>query len=177
MSERIIPAAMDLRTLQFEIEQFLFHEADLLDSHRYDQWLELFTDDIRYLMPVRTNTTDTGGRITGENGVPLFDEDMQSLRMRISRLKDPTAWAETPPSRTRRIIGNIMLAPEKSGEIRVRSNFIVFKLRGDRHRDIFAGSRNDLLRFSEQSTQWRIARRTIALEETVLSAINLSIFF
>ena len=74
-----------------------FHEADLLDSHRYDQWLELFTDDIRYLMPVRTNTTDTGGRITGENGVPLFDEDMQSLRMRISRLKDPTAWAETPP--------------------------------------------------------------------------------
>ena len=37
--------------LRFQAEEFLFAEADLLDSRQYDQWLELLAHDIHYWMP------------------------------------------------------------------------------------------------------------------------------
>src|SRR5690348_1828556 len=44
---------------QFDIEQFYYHEARLLDEHRYADWLELYSDDTRYWMPIReTRTSD-----------------------------------------------------------------------------------------------------------------------
>ena len=41
--------------LKEEIEQFLYREAELLDERRYEEWLELFTEDAHYFMPMRRN--------------------------------------------------------------------------------------------------------------------------
>ena len=38
-----------------EVEQFLYREARLLDERRFHQWLQLFTDDVRYFMAGRSN--------------------------------------------------------------------------------------------------------------------------
>ena len=38
-----------------EVEQFLYREARLLDSRRFREWLELFTEDVRYWMINRAN--------------------------------------------------------------------------------------------------------------------------
>jgi hypothetical protein len=38
---------------QFEVEQFYFDEAALLDAHRYEEWVSLFTDDTHYFVPIR----------------------------------------------------------------------------------------------------------------------------
>ncbi len=39
--------------LHYEVERFYYDEAALLDSHRYDEWLALFSDDAHYFMPIR----------------------------------------------------------------------------------------------------------------------------
>ena len=43
--------------LQHEVEQFLYHEARLLDERKFDDWLALLTDDIHYWMPIRRSTS------------------------------------------------------------------------------------------------------------------------
>ena len=39
--------------LQYEVEQFLYAEAAMLDARRYREWLELIAEDIHYWMPIR----------------------------------------------------------------------------------------------------------------------------
>ena len=96
------PVTADLET-HFAIEQFLHYEARLLDDRKFDDWLELFADDVHYWMPLRTNRTsrelelETGG----PEDLATFDDDITSLRQRVFRLGTGVAWAENPPSRTR----------------------------------------------------------------------------
>ncbi len=52
------------------VEQFLYREARLLDERRFHDWLDLFTDDLRYWMPVRTSRYPKGSR-----AIVILDED------------------------------------------------------------------------------------------------------
>jgi len=164
------------RDLQYEVEQFLFEEADLLDEHRYREWLDLFTDDVRYLVPIRETTTEQ------PDGVPPADElrvahindDKRALQMRLSRLESGLQHSEWPPSRTRRVIGNIRLTASEGDELSVRSNFMLFQSRRETAEFLFVGRRQDRLRRVDGS--WRIARRTVLLDHNVLPR-SLSIFF
>src|SRR5262249_7350220 len=47
--------ALERLLLKQEVEDFLYREAELLDERRYEEWLDLFTDDARYFMPMRRN--------------------------------------------------------------------------------------------------------------------------
>ena len=98
-------------SLRQKIEDFLFLEAELLDDRRLREWLDLFTDDTRYWMPIRYNTLERPATVTEELSQPgegyYFDDDKQSLRIRVERLYAKTAWAEMPPSRTRHLISNV----------------------------------------------------------------------
>ena len=173
-----------------EVEQFLYREARLLDRRQFHEWLELFTDDIHYWMPMRINRYPKSSKalkmmnrdsyadceLTGPNELALLDENKDTLTRRIARLDTGMAWAEDPPSRTRHLITNIEI--EASGtvdEIRVYSNFLVYRTRSETEEEFFVGSRDDLLRRS--GSGWKIARRQIVLDQTVLSAKNISIFF
>ena len=175
---------------QREIEQFLYREARLLDDRQFHRWLDLLTDDLRYLMPMKSNRYHPESRavaaldenqqepreLTQPDELAIMDETKDSLSRRIERLGSGFAWAEDPPSRTRHFISNIEVHPEDAtGEVRVNSNFILYRTRGEKEQDFYVGSREDILRRSANG--WQIAYRRIILDQNVLQAKNVSNFF
>lgn len=173
-----------------DIERFLYREARLLDECKFQEWLELLTDDIRYWMPVmgrRYRASSKGIAIldpdryeerefSTEGELAILDETKDSLARRVARLDTGMAWAEDPPSRTCRIISNIEVCEENSeAEVEVHSNFILYRTRGESEQDIYVGSRRDALRCVRGD--WRIAYRKIILPQNVLSQKNVSNFF
>ncbi len=107
-----------------EVEDFLYHEADLLDQWKLDDWLGLLTEDASYFVPPN-DKPDADHRFT------LFTvaDDIVRLRERIIRLKDPNCHAEFPPSRTRRMISNVRITGVEDGLIAVAANFAIFRHR------------------------------------------------
>ena len=158
-----------------EFLEFLYREADLLDRNRFSDWLALFTDDIRYDMPVRTTQLLSSG--AGFQEVAFFEDNIHSLRTRVRRLETDTAWAETPPSRTRHFVSNVLAAPGAcAGEYALTVNFMVTRSRGDQGYQFFTGCREDTLR-RDAAGQLRISRRRILIDQTVITATNLSVLF
>lgn len=159
------------------VQQFLFKEAQLLDERRFEEWLELFTSDLHYWMPGRFNSGEKGEDGVFKSGdLALFEESKQTLINRVARFRTGLARAEEPPSRTRHLITNVQAERgERAGELRVRSNFLVYRTRLEHDMDTFVGCRDDI--FREVDGHWKIARRTILLDQAVLSASNLSVFF
>src|SRR5262245_58888589 len=107
-----------------EIEQLLYREAYLLDSGLFPEWLELLAPDIRYWGPVRAEVSRKEEKEQEANRLPLFDETKASLSLRLGRLDTALACVESPPTRTRRFVSNIMVEEEANGIVRVNSNFM-----------------------------------------------------
>ncbi len=173
-----------------EVEQFMYREARLLDSRRFDDWLDLLTDDVKYWMPLRSNRYPAyskaisildgsryeEGDISRADELAIMDEDKDSLTRRIRRLDTGMAWAEDPPSRTRHFVSNIEVEPgQRESELKVYSNFIMYRTRGETEEDFYVGSREDVMR--REGGQLRVAYRKIVLDQTVLLAKNVSNFF
>ena len=161
-----------------EVEQFLFYEARLLDSGRFHEWLGLFTDDVHYWMPVRRTRTsnELDQEFTSPGAVAYFDDTKEMLAGRVRKLRTGYSWAEDPPSRTRHVISNIeVIAGEAASELTAYSNFIVYRSRAESEQDFYVGGRQDLLRRVDGGL--KIARRKLTLDQNVLSAKNVSIFF
>jgi 3-phenylpropionate/cinnamic acid dioxygenase small subunit len=165
--------------LQLEIEQYYYHEAELLDDHLYEEWLDLFSGDSRYWMPTRANRNlrEQDKEVSAEGEFALFDDNKKSLSWRVKQMESLAHWAENPRSRTRHLISNVRIAPRKShGEYEVKSNFICYRNRLQDEVDIWAGERIDLLRRDEEQ-ELHIARRKILLDQNVVLSKNLSVFF
>lgn len=162
-------------SLYGDIVEFLYREAELLDGYRFDEWLALLAGDIHYVMPVRTTQFRAAG--AGFHDVAFFDENLISLRTRVQRLQTEFAWAETPPSRTRHFITNVLVdVGEAANEFAVRSNFLITRTRADRGHQMFTGCREDVLR-RDDGNGLKLARRRILVDETVITGTNLSILF
>jgi biphenyl 2,3-dioxygenase beta subunit/benzene/toluene dioxygenase beta subunit len=158
-----------------EIVAFLYREAELLDAYRYEEWVDLFAEDVHYEMPVRTNQVRSSG--SGFQQMTFFDENIVSLRTRVKRLQTDTAWAETPPSRTRHFVSNVLVeAGDKPDEYAVGLCFMLTRTRSDHGYQMFTGRREDVLRRVGDG-QFKIARRRILADQTVLTATNLSVLF
>lgn len=171
------PLDEDIR-LHFEVQRLYTVEAQLLDQHRYADWLELFADDLHYWAPVRTNRLRRQQALAdGAPGeVAIFDETKASLAWRIRRFESGMAWAEDPPSRTRHLITNVAVREgDDPGDYVAESAFLCYRNRLEREVDLYAGGRTDLLRRTEEGALL-IARRTILLDQNVLLAKNISTF-
>lgn len=164
--------------LQHEVEQFYFVEAKLIDDRRFDEWYQLLADDLVYWMPIRRNFQT--GRPADEWGstddIAVFDDDKETIGWRVKRLSSGMAWAEEPPSRTRHLVTNVLIAPKGDDELEVESAFLVYRTRLETQVDYFVGARHDLLR-RDPEHGFQIARRHILLDQSVLLANNISIFF
>ena len=173
-----------------EVEQFLYREARLLDDRRFHEWLQLFTDDVRYFMAGRSNRYPKSSKaiaildagryvesdVTGDDELAILDEDKTTLAARVARLDTGMAWAEDPPSRTRHMISNVEVEPcESEAEVKVYCNFLVYRSRAETEEDFYVGARQDVLR--RVGGAWKIARRRLVLDQAVLTAKNVSIFF
>src|SRR5262245_49314868 len=143
--------------LYSEIVEFLYREAEILDEYRYKDWIALFADDARYVMPVRTTQFRAAG--AGFHDVAFFEDNLASLRTRVERLQTEFAWAERPPSRTRHFVSNILVDPgERADEFAARLNFMVTRTRSDHGHQLFTGRREDLLR-RDDATGFKIVLR------------------
>lgn len=163
----------DPRHLQ--AHQWLVEEAWLLDTQSYEDWLALLTDDVHYLMPVRV-TTALGAGFDTAPGMAHFDEDKYSLSRRVARFLTEHAWTEDPPSRLRHHLSNVRtFATDEPDHLVVESATLLFRSRGD----VLAGAlvsagREDLLRRTADG--WRLARRVILVDDSVIRMQNLAIF-
>ena len=140
-----------------EAEDLLYHEAALLDAWKLDEWLALFSEDAVYRVP-------SNDRPDGDPRSALFTiaDDIHRLRARVRRLQDPNAHAESPPSRTRRMISNVrVVAP-----LQVESNFTVHRFRRGGDVRTYVGRYRHAFTVSGGKT-------CIAVREAVLDAMEL----
>jgi len=142
-----------MATLRERIEDFLFHEAKLIDEHRYDEWLALWTEDCLYWVPCNSDDADPA-----RQAMIIYDNRAR-LDERIYRLTSGAAWAQQPRSRTRRLISNVEVR-ETDGGYAVESNCLIAELRRSRQ-DIFAARILYTLRPAGDS--FRIALKKVLL--------------
>jgi 3-phenylpropionate/cinnamic acid dioxygenase small subunit len=160
--------------LHGRITGFLYHEAELLDTYKFSDWLELLTPEIEYRMPVRTTQFLTDGE--GFQEFEFFNDNMASLTTRVKRLETEFAWAEVPPSRTRHFVSNVIVEEAGDGDgYDVRASFLVTRTRQDLDYQMFTGVRHD--RLVPAGDAFAIAKRTIYVDQTVITATNLSVLF
>jgi 3-phenylpropionate/cinnamic acid dioxygenase small subunit len=169
--------------LKQEIEDFLYLEADLLDDRRYEEWLALVADDVRYWMPMRRNVKfgeEEHEFTRAGQDINWFDEGKETLTRRVKQILTGIHWAEEPVSRISHMVSNIRLVEvnpslEAPAEVTVKCRFLIYRNRVETETDFLVGKREDLLR--RVDGQWNIARRKIVLDQNVLLTKNLTFFF
>ena len=169
--------------LKQAIEEFLYHEVELLDERRYEEWLELLADDVRYWMPMRRNVRfgELEREFTREGlDINWFDEGKDTLIRRVQQILTGVHWAEEPLSRICHMISNIQLLHVRPSvlepvEVTVKCRFLIYRNRVQTETDILVGKREDVLR--QVNGQWKITQRKVILDQNVLLAKNLTFFF
>lgn len=173
----LAPISDQKQTLWSELMQFYINEAWLLDERKYDEWLDLLTEDILYFMPRRKNVMrrELEREFTGPGQMNFFEDNKDLMRIRVIRLQTNMAWAEDPPSRTTHLVGNLIVTPLEDGEVSTKTAFIIHKSHLENDTSLYTGWREDILR--QENGGWKIAKRTIYLNANVLLSKNISIFF
>lgn len=157
--------------LHHRIEQMLFREALLLDTHDYHAWLDMFTDDVEYCMPL----TEYVQGDAPPAGHPVIKDDKAKLMFRVAKDDSGYSHAESPKSLTCRVVTNVLVdeLPD-SDDLCVRSTFLVRQARKLRGESWWAGRRNDIMR--KVGDDYKISRRGIELDIPILPR-GISIFF
>jgi p-cumate 2,3-dioxygenase beta subunit len=152
-------------TSRGEIEELFYREAELLDEWRLDEWLALLTDDACYYVPPN-DKPDADHRTT------LFTiaDNNARLKERVRRIRDPNCHAEQPPSRTRRMIGNVRVTAESATHIEASANFIVHRFRRDDDMRVFVGQYRYKLRRVDGAL--KIAERRVVLDAEELGGLG-----
>jgi 3-phenylpropionate/cinnamic acid dioxygenase small subunit len=137
-------------------EEFLIHEARLLDERRFRDWMELFADDGTYWVPA------TPEQKSPFEEASLFYDDRELMKTRIERLEHPRIHVQTPPSRTAHIVGNLVIeeTDQAKGEYVIGSTFIMVEYRDDAQR-LFAGRQRHRLR--RHGDTFRIVQKRVDL--------------
>ena len=173
----ISPTLLEAMLLQHKVEQFLYHEAALLDAHDYEHWVDLFSDDTHYFMPIRRTRLhrERAKEFTQPGEMAYFDDTKMLLVGRWKKFASNSAWSEDPASRTRHMITNVRVIEDRGEELAIESCFHVHRTRLKSDVDTWIGRRQDVLRRHEGS--FLIAKRVILLDQTVLQSSNLSTMF
>jgi benzoate/toluate 1,2-dioxygenase beta subunit len=135
-------------------EQFLYHEARLLDTQRYEEWLGLFTDDATYWVPLEQNQKDPFETSS------IIHDDRTLLELRVRQALHPRAHARQPLARTVHQVGNVTVSEENGGEITVDSTLHLTEFRNEKQRLYGALVQHRLRRAGEG---FRIARKRVEL--------------
>ena len=169
---------LDRLLLTHEVTEFLYAEAELLDERRFDEWLELFTEDAQYWMPMRQNIQSGEEHreyTSNTEGISWFDEGKETLKSRVDQIKTGQHWAEEPISRVCHMVSNVQIIHGTPPEITVKSRMLVYRNRLQDETDFFVGKRQDVLR--KVDGLWKISQRKIILDQNVLLAKNVTMFF
>ena len=155
-------------------QEFLGVEAKLLDERRFREWYALLDDDIVYHVPLRQ------ARMAFEDEVPpgayRLCDTKRHIETRLKRIESGAAWAETPPSRTLRLVGSLLVeTTDRPDVIVAESALLIYRQRGhDDRGDVIPVRRRDELRLTSAGV--RLLRRDALITEAVLTTPNLGIF-
>jgi 3-phenylpropionate/cinnamic acid dioxygenase small subunit len=169
--------------LKDSIAEFFELEYDLLDRRELDAWLALFAEDAVYSVPLQRNVKfDALERadLRGALDTAWFSDTKDTLMQRVEQLQTGVHWAEEPVSRSAHLVTNVRVVQRspKSGPaqtVSTRCRILVYRNRLEREVDLFVGIREDKLRRRDE--KWEIVERTVFLEQNVLLAKNLTLFF
>ncbi len=162
------------RDTVFDVTEFLYREARALDERRFRDWLDCLADDVRYVVPLRV-TREGQAEWEVSPTSRIFDDDKQTLTLRVERLETDFAWAEQPPSRARHYVTNVVADPgEREDEFLVSSNCLIYRSRGDSiEPNFYSVARTDTVRRVDGGLL--LARRYAVLDQSVINGHNLSI--
>lgn len=161
--------------LFLESLQVLTAEALLLDDLDFPAWTAMLDDDLDYRAQVRS-TLERGNGAGFSPDMFHFEDNRASIEMRIRRLATDSAWAEDPPSRTRRLVTNVRTErPSGDEEVGVRSYLLLLRNRYDSPTyQMLSCDRHDL--WLRRPDGWKLRRRSIYLDQTVVGFDNLAVF-
>ena len=148
--------AAKIAVTRAEVEDFLYHEAALLDEWKLDEWEALLTDDATYYVP--PNDELERGH---ENTLYIISDDRERIRQRIIRIKDPNCHAEYPHSRTCRLITNVRIVGVDGDLVTVAANFVVYRYRRHQREFVFVGSYRNILK--KDGDSFKIKERRVLL--------------
>lgn len=153
----------------------LYDEAAALDERRFDDWVAFLAEDLIYTAPLRLTRNGPNKDRDVVRTMKHFDENYGSILMRTGRLSK-SAWAEDPPSRTRRFVTNVRIAErEKSGEYEVVSYLFVERSRFDNpENETLTAERRDVWRLVDGN--YKLSVREIIVDQSTLGMSNLAIF-
>jgi benzoate/toluate 1,2-dioxygenase beta subunit len=110
------------------VEQFLFHEARLLDTGQLEAWLELFTDDATYWVPLEKDQRDPLETSS------IIHDDRTLLELRVKQARHPRAHARLPLARTVHQVSNVLVVSENNSETTVNSTLQLIEFRNEKQR-------------------------------------------
>jgi 3-phenylpropionate/cinnamic acid dioxygenase small subunit len=170
--------ALDAVLLQLEVERFFSAEAEMLDERRFEDWLDLLHDDLRYWMPIARNVRFDQPELeyTRESSeASWFDEGKDTLRKRVQQIQGGDHWAEEPRSRTTHFVANVHVESTDGGDVTSKCRFVVYTNRLEHDVELFVGKRTDVLR--RVGGALKVFRRAVFLDQSVLMSRNLTTFF
>lgn len=146
--------------LREEVEDLLYRQAALLDARRWQEWIDLFTDDGIYWMPVQPSQSDWLSEPS------IFAEDRLMMEIRMGRLNHPNAWSQAALWGTNHLVSNLVIesaeAPPAGGaaaagggvgsgaqSITVYSRFQMMEMRRDEVRHFGGTYRHHLVRTAD----------------------------
>ena len=137
-------------------EEFIIHEASLLDARRFRDWMTLFAEDGTYWVPTVPDQKNPFDQAS------LFYDDRDLMKTRIDRLEHPRIHVQTPPSRTAHLVGNVVVEETDTAknEYVVGSTVIMVEYRDDTQRT-FAGRQHHRLR--REGKSFRIVQKRVDL--------------
>ncbi|MGW0949074.1 aromatic-ring-hydroxylating dioxygenase subunit beta [Streptomyces sp. NPDC002623] len=162
--------------LERSCTQFLYREAELLDEADYTGWADTcLSEELEYLIPIRTTRERAAGVSEFSREAFHMKDTYASMRVRVDRLLTEHAWAEDPPSRTRRVVTNVRVRELGPGEVEVKSYLTLHRSQWDTtDYDLLLAERRDILR--SDAGGWRLRRREVLLNHTILGTANLGVF-
>jgi 3-phenylpropionate/cinnamic acid dioxygenase small subunit len=153
----------------------LYDEAAALDERRFDDWVAMLSEELIYTAPVRLTRTGPNRDRDVMRTMMHFDDDYASILMRTGRLSK-SAWAEDPPSRTRRFVTNVRIAEcDNAGEFEVVSYLFLERSRGDNwENERMTAERRDIWR--EVGGAYKLVKREIIVDQSTLAMANFAVF-
>jgi len=169
--------------LKESVSEFFAAEYDLLDRRELNAWLDLFAEDAVYTVPLQRNVKFDqlqNATARGTLDTAWFADTKDTLLQRVEQLQTGVHWAEEPVSRSAHLVTNVRIVERSPGHgpaqtVSTRCRILVYRNRLEREVDLFVGIREDKLRRREGN--WEIVERTVFLEQNVLLAKNLTLFF
>jgi 3-phenylpropionate/cinnamic acid dioxygenase small subunit len=136
-------AAPAAESLQHRVEQFLYHQSELLDSKQWRAYIDLFADDGVYWMPAAPEQTEW------LDSASIFAEDKMLMTIRMGRVTHPNAWSQAPMWATSHVVGNVVVEADSQTQVSIRSRFQMLELHRDTVRQFAGTYRHTLVRVGD----------------------------